>query len=68
MPSTVIRWTHYDPETRRMLVVFQTGRRYTYENVPPEVHAGLRAASSRGSYFNQCIRDRYPYSRVEDVG
>ncbi|MFC6491401.1 KTSC domain-containing protein [Ancylobacter dichloromethanicus] len=42
----------------------QSGRRYDYRNVPPETYAAYRAAISKGSYFNQFIRDRFPYRRI----
>lgn len=66
MPSTVIRSFKYHPDTRRLVIGFQTGRRYAYYDVPPDVHEGMRAARSRGTFFNERIRDRYSYSRLED--
>lgn len=66
MPSTVISWIRYHPDSRRLLVGFRSGRRYAYEDVPAEVHAALRTAASRGAYFNEYIRDRYAYARLED--
>jgi len=59
MPSTVIRESRYHAGTQRLIITFRSGRRYVYEDVPCEVYDGLRAASSRGSYFNRRIRDRY---------
>ena len=66
MPSSVIRAFHYHPGTRRLEVVFQTGRRYAYENVPPEIHAAFRIAPSRGAYFNTWIRDQYEFTELKD--
>lgn len=65
MPSSVIRWIQYDPLARRLVVLFQTGRRYAYENVPPEIYSAFRIASSPGQYFNAWIRDHYPYACLE---
>jgi hypothetical protein len=65
MPSSVIRWLQYDPGSRRLIVLFQTGRRYAYENVPPEIYSAFRIAPSRGAYFNAWIRDHYRYSCLE---
>lgn len=67
MPSMVIRSFKYHPENSRLVIVFQTGRRYAYYDVPPDVHESMRAARSRGTFFNERIRDRYSYSRLEDV-
>jgi hypothetical protein len=66
MPSTVIRWTQYDPQSRRLVVTFQTGRRYAYEHVPPEIYSAFRIAPSQGAYFNMWIRDQYPFAALQD--
>jgi hypothetical protein len=66
MPSSVIQFFHYSAETRELLIGFQSGRRYVYEHVPPDIAAGLKAAPSKGEYFNEHIRDHYPFRRVED--
>jgi hypothetical protein len=66
MPSTVIRKFHYEPECNRLLIEFQSGRRYAYSNVPPETYAALRAAHSRGSYFNTRIRDHFPCESLDN--
>ena len=42
MPSTLIRKTAYDPNTRVLSVWFvASGKRYDYEAVPPEIYAEL---------------------------
>ncbi len=37
MPSTVIRSFEYDEQSRTLLIVFQSGRRYRYMDVPAEL-------------------------------
>jgi hypothetical protein len=64
MPSSVIRHFHYRPEEAELDVLFTTGRRYVYQQVPPQVHDEFRAAFSKGRYFNAHIRDAYEYSEV----
>jgi lysyl-tRNA synthetase class 2 len=64
MPSSVIRAFDYDRAESRLDILFVTGRRYAYHDVPAEVYDGLRQASSKGEYFNANIRDRYHYSRL----
>lgn len=49
----------YDPETRTLAVKFKNGGVWHYANVPPEVHAGLCAAASKGGYFAKAIRPKY---------
>ena len=64
MPSTVIRNYSYDPETRALKIIFVTGRRYVYDDVPQDVVDGFKAAFSRGTFFNQHIREHYGYREI----
>jgi hypothetical protein len=61
VPSSVIRWFDYSAPKRELLVVFQSGRRYGYLDVPEEVYLGLRLAPSKGEFFNANIRDHYRF-------
>ncbi len=65
MPSSVIRFFHYDADLCELLIGFQSGKRYVYENVPPDIAAALKASRSRGEYFNEHIRARYTFRRRE---
>jgi hypothetical protein len=67
MPSTVIRHFDYRPETRELEILFTTGRRYVYLDVPPETHTEFCAAFSKGVYFNRHIRDRYRYRELSNI-
>jgi hypothetical protein len=64
MPSTVIRHFEHNPATRQLTVTFTTGRLYVYDNVPDEVVAALRAAVSKGAFFNGQIRNVYSYREL----
>jgi hypothetical protein len=65
MPSTIIRKISYDDATRMLSVWFvPSGRRYDYEDVPPETYATFQQAFSKGRFFNDFIRDRYQYRLV----
>ena len=66
MPSTVIRRFDYRPETRELEVLFVTGRRYIYADVPPEAVEAFRSAFAKGVYFNRNIRDRYSHRELVD--
>jgi hypothetical protein len=61
MPSSVIRRFDYDPETRQLEVLFTTGRRYLYHDVPQAIVDDFSAAFSKGRYFNARIRDAFDY-------
>ena len=64
MPSTVIRHFRYDPAEHELHVIFVTGRRYAYEDVPPDVFDAFLGAFSKGAFFNREIRDGYVYREV----
>ncbi|MEJ0097975.1 MAG: KTSC domain-containing protein [Bauldia sp.] len=64
MPSTVIRSFEYDPVRNELTVTFTTERVYVYSLVPPPVADAFRAAVSKGEFFNQNIRDRYPFRKA----
>jgi hypothetical protein len=64
MPSSVIRFFRYEPDTRELKVTFVNGRLYVYEDVPPEVAAAFQTAFSKGTFFNHKIRDRYAYRDI----
>jgi hypothetical protein len=64
MPSTVIRKFDYRPERGELEVLFTTGRRYLYHDVPPDAVERFRAAFSKGRHFNSRIRDHYSYTEI----
>lgn len=66
MPSTVIRRFEYRPETRELEVLFVTGRRYLYAEVPAGEAEAFRTAFAKGVYFNRHIRDRYAHRELVD--
>ena len=69
MPSTVIRAFDYRPDERQLEILFTTGRRSLYHDVPPEAAQALRSAFSKGRHFNTRIRDRYRYTELtEPIG
>jgi hypothetical protein len=62
MPSTVIRSIAYRAEARELDVLFTTGRRYLFHDVPPEAAEAFRAARIKGRHFNGRIRGRYRFT------
>jgi hypothetical protein len=68
MPSTSIRKTEYDPETRVLSVWFvASGKRYDYEAVPPKTYAAFRNAFAKGRFFNDHIRGPFPCRLIGDA-
>jgi lysyl-tRNA synthetase class 2 len=64
MPSTVIRSIDYDPATGQLDVLFTTGRRYLFHDVPVEAAEDFRRARIKGRHFNSRIRGRYRFSEA----
>lgn len=54
----------YDPETKTLEVEFKRGQVYSYKNVPEAAYVAFGEASSKGLYFEQNIKTRYPFKRV----
>jgi hypothetical protein len=67
MPSTVIKRFDYQADTRELEVLFVTGRRYRYREVPAEVAEAFRGAFAKGRYFNARIRDRFEFDELQDA-
>lgn len=68
MPSSVIKSFSYRPEDRELDILFTTGRRYIYHDVPPEAAERLRSAFNKGRHFNARIRGAYTFSEVAPDG
>ncbi|HTU67160.1 MAG TPA: KTSC domain-containing protein [Steroidobacteraceae bacterium] len=64
MPSSVIRSYAYDPVDHHLDVIFVSGRRYRYHEVPEEEYGRMRRAFSKGSFFNRNIRDQYRFTEL----
>jgi hypothetical protein len=65
--STTLATVAYD-ETRKLLQLeFCSQAVYLYSGVPAAVHQALLGAPSKGRYFNQMIRGRFPYRRVRSL-
>lgn len=63
MPSSVIRNYWYDPTRRCLDLVFVSGRRYRYHDVPEETYRSLTRARSKGQFFNARVRDRFRHTQ-----
>ena len=66
--STVIRGAWYLPERRQLDLLFTSGRRYVYSNVPMAVATELAEAESKGRFYNREIRNRFPCREVGRAG
>jgi hypothetical protein len=57
--SSAIASAGYDPATLRMTIRFVQGNTYDFCRVPPHIFQGLLDSHSKGTYYNDHIRDRY---------
>ncbi len=62
--STTLSAVGYDESEEVLWLQFCSGATYEYSDVPVAVHAALLNASSKGGYFNQAIRGRFPYRSI----
>ncbi len=58
--SSVIDRVIYDDAAHDLVVVFHGTGAYLYSNVPKRLYAALLAAASKGRFFNESIRGRFP--------
>ena len=58
--SSMIAAAGYDPETYTLVVLFNNGKAYQYQDVPPEEFQGLMDAESKGKYMRSQIIGVYP--------
>tara|TARA_Y100000389_G_C17342128_1_gene453940 strand:- start:461 stop:706 length:246 start_codon:yes stop_codon:yes gene_type:complete len=59
--SSNIKGSVYNKGTKKLIVEFNSGRKYEYDDVPDTVAGGLRIAKSQGNYFNKKIAKKYNY-------
>lgn len=62
--SSAIRAIRHDREKSELLVTFVTGRSFAYAGVPAALYEAFLAAPSKGRFFNEAIRDRFPCREV----
>ena len=62
--GAAIREVRYSAPQKKLFVTFTTGREYVYEQVPQSVFRQLKNSASKGTYFNQNIRDHYPFREL----
>ena len=64
--SSTLTTIAYDRTRELLQLEFNGHAIYQYFGVPATVHAALLRAPSKGGYFNQAIRGKFPYSRVSN--
>jgi hypothetical protein len=62
--SSNIKRTEFDTETKFLVVEFNNGLKYGYEDVPHKVYTKFRMSESQGKFFNVEISKKYKYSKL----
>ncbi|PZO37769.1 MAG: KTSC domain-containing protein [Pseudanabaena frigida] len=57
--SSAISAVGYDESTQQMKIRFKQGKVYDFCRVPKHIFQSLMSASSKGTYYNDHIRDKY---------
>lgn len=57
--SSAIATVGYDPISKTLEIEFYQTGIYSFHGVPSHIHAGQMGASSKGTYYNDYIRDQY---------
>jgi hypothetical protein len=63
--SSTLRSAGHDAQSAILELQFRNGAVYLYGLVPRSVYRDLLGSPSQGAYFNQNIRGKYPYQRVQ---
>jgi KTSC domain len=66
--SITLATVSYDDARELLQLEFCSRAVYQYSNVPAAVYQSLLGAASKGRYFNQAIRGRFPYRLISDFG
>lgn len=64
LESSNVKEIVYQAHSKVLEVAFHSGARYRFLDVPPDIHRAFTAASSKGSFFAQVIKDRYPGVKI----
>ena len=62
--SSNVKKTEYDTETKKLVVEFNNGAKYEYDEVPHQIYTKFRLAESQGKFFTTDIAKKYQYRKV----
>ena len=62
--SSNLKKTTYNTETKKMVVEFNNGSKYEYEDVPHQVYTKFRMAESQGKFFSVDISKKFKYKKL----
>jgi phage baseplate assembly protein gpV len=62
--SSNIKKTEYDTETKKLLVQFNNGALYEYDEVPHQLYTQFRLSESQGKFFTTKISKVFKYKKI----
>ena len=62
--SSNIKKTEYDTETKKLVVEFNNGFKYEYDDVPHQLYTKFRMSESQGKFFTTDISKAYKYKKL----
>ncbi len=62
--STSIKSVGYDAASKTLAIEFQSGKLYYYFEVPADLYKDFRNTPSLGIFFQDHIREQFPYDLV----
>jgi hypothetical protein len=62
--SSNVKHTEYDTETKKLLVEFNNGLKYEYDDVPHQIYTQFRMAESQGKFFSSKIVKTYKHKKI----
>ena len=62
--SSNIKKTEYDTETKKLIVEFNNGFKYEYEDVPHQVYTKFRMSESQGKFFTTDLSKTFKYKKL----
>ena len=65
MSTPAIRGAWYLPAKRELVLLFASGRRYRYSNVPRLIAERFATALSKGRFYNLEIRNRFACLEID---
>ena len=62
--SSNIKHTEYDTETKKLVVEFNNGFKYEYDDIPHQTYTKFRMSESQGKFFTTEISKAYKYKKL----
>ena len=62
--SSNIKSAEYDTESKKLIVKFNNGFKYEYDEVPHQTYTKFRMADSQGKFFTTDISKKFKYKKL----